>query len=160
MHIAIYNSYVNCFFVWFGLEPRFVPVNGDLTIEEEKLFLNSSIEHFRNMKCGIIIPSTANSIFRCYPDGAEAAPYGSYIIDLNNTQEDLWRKIQKRCRQSINRAKREGVYSETGLDQIETAYNIIKNNLKKSKRSFMKYQLFKRYIYGLDKYWPCYCWVF
>jgi hypothetical protein len=61
------------------------------TESDEKSFLNSAISYFRSIGADIIIPATTNTIFRTYPDGAKAAPYGSYTIDLTK-----WRPLKDR----------------------------------------------------------------
>ena len=70
-----------------------IPIGEGLDVREEKSFLNSAIEYFRSIGADMIIPATTNTIFRTYPDGADAAPYGSYVIDLCQPEDILWRNV-------------------------------------------------------------------
>src|SRR5260370_41741410 len=70
-----------------------IALDGALEVEEEKSFLNSAVEYFRSIEADMIIPATTNTIFRTYPDVAIPAPYGTYIIELNQPEETLWRHL-------------------------------------------------------------------
>ena len=56
------------------------------------------------MGADVVIPATTNTIFRTYPDGATAAPYGSYVVDLTQTEEALWNKVHSKHRNVIRNA--------------------------------------------------------
>lgn len=128
-----------------------IPLDGELDVQEEKSFLNSAIEYFRSIRADIIIPGTNNVIFRIYPDGADVAPYGSYIIDLTQPEEVLWRNIDRIMRQNINSARKEGVSIRNGVGELGKAYKLIVDTFKRSKIPFMSYEAFKRYVLGLGE---------
>jgi hypothetical protein len=124
----------------------------ELTIEEEKSFFNSAIEYFRSIGADMIIPATTNTIFRTYPSGAIAAPYGSYIIDLTKPEEFLWANMNATYRKKIRNSVKKGVEIRSGLEYLDTSYELLKNALKLSGQGFMRYNEFKRMISGLGKY--------
>ena len=68
-----------------------IPLGEDLAIEEEKSFLDSVVAHFRAAGADLILPATTNTIFRYFPTDAVIAPYGTYILDLTQTEDYLWR---------------------------------------------------------------------
>src|SRR5689334_10954872 len=70
-----------------------IPFGGPLSIEEEKTFLNSTMEFLRSKRVDMIIPASTNTIFRTYPEGAIAAAYGTYLNDLTQTEEALFSKL-------------------------------------------------------------------
>ncbi len=77
--------------------------------------MNSVVQYFQKIRADVIIPPTNNTLFRTYPDGAESAPYGSYMIDLQQPEDILWRKYRdKTTRQNINSARKDGVYDSGG----------------------------------------------
>lgn len=126
-----------------------IPLGEGLDVDEEKLFLNSVIEYFKSSGVDIIIPATTNTIFRTYPDGADAAPYGSYIIDLCQPEDVLWGNIDRITRQNINTAYRKGVSIRSGIEHTDAAYKLVADTFKRSKLSFMSYDSFRRFVLGL-----------
>jgi hypothetical protein len=128
-----------------------IPLNGELHVQEEKLFLSSAIEYFRSIGADMIIPATTNTIFRTYPDGADVAPYGSYVIDLCQPEDILWRNIERITRQNINTAQKKGVSIRSGMEDLDAAYMLIVDTFKRSKLPFMSYDAFKRYVLGLGE---------
>jgi hypothetical protein len=124
-------------------------LNGEISIEEEKAFLNSVVDYFRSTGADMIIPAATNAIFRAYPDGADAAPYGSYIIDLTKPEDVLWKNIDRIYRQNINTAIKAGVSIRDGAEHIEATYVHVRDTFRKSKLPFMNYESFKRFVHGL-----------
>lgn len=126
-------------------------LDGELDVQEEKSFLNSVIEYFRSIRADIVIPGANNAIFRTYPDGADGAPYGSYVIDLSQSEDILWRNIRKIYRQNISKAQRDGVCIRNGTENFDAAYILIRDTFRRSKLPFMNYDSFKRYVLGLGE---------
>ena len=129
-----------------------IPVGQELDVQEEKSFLDNSIEYFRSVGADLIIPATTNTIFRTYPQGADAAPYGSYVIDLVQTEDTLWRNIGQKTRQNINTALKDGVYICSGIEHLDKAYLLVRDTFKRSNIPLMSYESFKRYLTGLGEY--------
>jgi len=128
-----------------------IPIDDDLNLDEEKSFLNSAVKYFRTIGTDMIIPATTNTIFRTYPDGAIVAPYGTYIIDLSQTEEKLWSDIHSNHRNKVRRAIKKGVEIRSGMDYIDTAYELIRDTFKRSKLGFMSYKDFVRLILSLGE---------
>jgi hypothetical protein len=125
--------------------------NGELDIEKEKAFLNSTVDYFRSKGADMIIPATTNTIFRTYPDGADAAPYGSYVIDLTQPEEVIWKSIDRIMRQNINSAIKKGVTIRRGVENLDSVYTLIVETFKRSNLPFMSYDEFKKYVDGLGE---------
>ena len=121
-----------------------IPVGEGLDIREEKTFLNSAIDYFRSIGADMIIPATTNTIFRTYPDGAVAAPYGTYIIDLTQPEETLWGNLNASHRRKVRLALKQDVRIRTSLEYIEPAYELVRDTFKRSKMPFMKFDAFSR----------------
>jgi hypothetical protein len=129
-----------------------IPMVQALDIAEEKDFLNGTIDYFRSAGVDMIIPPTTNTIFRTYPDRADTAPYGSYIIDLCQPEELLWRNIAKISRQNIGTAIKSGVTIRSGDVYIDASYSLVKETFQRSKLPFMSHEAYKRYTAGLGEY--------
>lgn len=128
-----------------------IPFVNDLELEDEKEFLNQAVRFFRSIGAHMIIPATTNTIFRTYPDGALAAPYGSYIIDLTQPEKKLFGNLNTSHRRKVRLAMKNGVEIQSGVDHMRTAYELVRDTFKRSKLGFMDYKAFQRYVAGLDE---------
>jgi hypothetical protein len=128
-----------------------IPLGGELGVSDEKLFLNSAAEYLRSTGADMIIPPSTNTIFRAYPDGAVAAPYGTYIIDLSQSEETLWANLSSSHRRKVRLATKSGVQIRSGLDHVETAYRLVRDTFRRSALRFMSYDGFKRMVLGLGE---------
>ncbi len=129
-----------------------IPLGGELSIDEEKSFLNSVIDYLRSIGADVIIPATTNTIFRTYPDRADAAPYGSYTINLGDSEDILWRNINRITRQNIKTAVKTGVrIRDGGIENLDAAYPLIVETFKRSNLPFMNEESLRRFVYGLGE---------
>ncbi|MGA2531526.1 MAG: peptidoglycan bridge formation glycyltransferase FemA/FemB family protein [Candidatus Aminicenantales bacterium] len=130
-----------------------IPMVQGFDVSEEKSFLNGTIEYFRSIGADMVIPATTNTIFRTYPDGADAAPYGSYVIDLSQSEDVLWKNIDRITRQNIKSASKAGIIIRDAVgEEFEGAYQLIKDTFKRSKLPFMDQESFKGYLLGLAEF--------
>jgi len=128
-----------------------IPIAQNFNAGEEKDFLNRAMELFRSMGADMIMPATTNTIFRTYPDGADAAPYGTYIIDLARPEDVLWMNIDRILRQNIKAASKTGVLIREARERSDEAYHMIKDTFQRSKIPFMSLASFDRYLSGLGE---------
>src|SRR5215472_981320 len=119
-----------------------------LTVLEEKSFLNSVVQYFRSIGADVIIPPSNNVLFRTYPEGAEPAPYGSYVIDLQQPEEVLWRNVSKTTRYDIRAAQKDGVSLRDGFEFLDPAYDLIRETFRRSKMGFMSRDSFRRFAFS------------
>lgn len=128
-----------------------IPLVPEFDVEEEKEFLAGCVDYFSSRGVDVIIPATTNSIFRTYPDGAIAAPYGSYIINLLQPEETLWRNVERITRQNIKTAIKRGVTINVWRGHLKPVYEMIHNTFKRSGLPFMGYTSFERFVEGLGE---------
>lgn len=127
-----------------------IPWGADLDLAEERSFLNSVVQHFRTTGADVIIPPSNNAIFRTCPDNARAAPYGTYLIDLRQPEEVLWRNIGRKTRQNIGTAQRSGmVVCES--NNLASAYDLIRETFRRSSLPFMNRANFEGFVHGLGE---------
>jgi hypothetical protein len=129
-----------------------ISLEGDLDVRAEKSFLNSVVQYCRSIGADMIIPATTNTVFRTYPDGAIAAPYGSYIISLSQKEEELWSNISHKYRKEIRHAMNKGVSVQSGMQYLDIAHAIVRSTFKRSGHPFMGFDEFKRMIDGLGEH--------
>lgn len=128
-----------------------MPCGRGLDVAEETLFLNSVVDHFRANGADVIIPASTNTLFRTYPDGADAAPYSSYVNDLTLPEETLWSHLNAVYRKKIRHAQKNGIRILTGTRHLDSAYRIICDTLKRSAMRFRSYSSFRRLMEGLGE---------
>lgn len=107
-----------------------IPLEASLELEEEKSFLNSTMEYFRSVGADMIIPSNNTALFRAYPDRALPAPYGTFVNDLTQTDEMLFSKVRKTYRNNIRRAMKAGVQIKSGMEYLDASYEMVADTLK------------------------------
>jgi hypothetical protein len=129
-----------------------ISLGNELDVEDEKSFLNSVVKYFRTAGADIIIPATTNTIFRAYPNGAVAAPYGTYITDLTLDEETLFNNFSSSHRRKVRLATKAGVQIRSGVKDVEIAYTLVRDTFKRSSLPFMGYAAFKRIVDGLGEY--------
>lgn len=129
-----------------------IPLSGELDLEEERGFLSSVVEHFRATGADMIIPSGNSAIFRTYPDGAAAAPYGTFIKDLIEPEEVLLSKIRQTYRHNIRKARAAGVHVKCGHQYLDECYELIAETLKRSGSNFKSPHDFRRRVTALGEH--------
>lgn len=129
-----------------------IPCDGTLDMLEEKSFLNNVVQYFRKTRANVIIPASNNAIFRTYPDGADAAPYGTYVIDLRQPEDVLSRNISSKTRQHIRNAQRSGIVIRDGMEFLTPAYDLIRETFSRSNMTFMDRAAFELFVHGLGEH--------
>jgi hypothetical protein len=135
--------------VRFRVETIFT--GAELSCDEEKAFLNAAMAYFRSTGADMVVPASTNTIFRTYPDGAAAAPYGSYVMDLRQPEEVLWTRLHSKHRNVIRNALKQGVTIRSGLEHLRTVHSLIQATLRRSHLSFMPYSKFERFARNLGE---------
>jgi hypothetical protein len=148
--ILPYTIIKKAFFRMARFRVETILLDDGLDVEMEKSFLNSAIDCLRSLGADMIIPASNNTIFRTYPDGAVAAPYGSFVVDLRPDEEVLWRNVHPKHRNKIRIASKACVEVKTGLDYLERSYELLKETLERSSLGFLRYASFKRLVLGLS----------
>ena len=128
-----------------------VSLEGDLDLGEEKRFLMSATEYLRSTGVDMIMPGANSAVFRTYPEGADAAPYGTFIKDLGQSEDALMKEIHSTFRYNIRRATREGIEIKEGLEYLDSAYDLVGDTLKRSGQPFRKYDDFRKAILSLGE---------
>ena len=86
------------------------------------------------MGADVIVPGTFNSLFRTCPDRAVSAPYGNVVVDLSQSEDDLWARVHHKHRNVIRNATRQGVTVTSGHEHLRTAYDLTLASFLRSAR--------------------------
>lgn len=125
-----------------------IPLGAELEVCEEKKFLESAVNYLASVGADVIIPASTNTVFRTYPSGADAAPYGSYVVDLRQPEETLWSNIHPKNRTAIRNATKRGVKIRSGMEYHKAAYVQVRDTLNRSGLPFMSMSRFERMLGG------------
>jgi hypothetical protein len=128
-----------------------IPFGKELDVLEERSFLNGVVQHFRENRADVIIPASTNTIFRAYPEGAEAAPYGTYFVSLAKAEDALWAAVSPSHRRHVRSAEKSGVRVRSAPECMHVTHAIIHNTFKKSSLPFMSLESFARMVEGLGE---------
>jgi len=94
--------------------------------ENEKIFLDSAMKVFK--KLGIQWTMTTNtSRFHEYPTNAKTILSGNHIIDLTQTEEELWSNMHSKHRNSVRRGEKGEMDLEIGNKELIDRYTPLSN---------------------------------
>ena len=123
----------------------------NLTIDQEKDFLNSVVEFFKaEKKIDFICSPPVNAVFNVYPSEAVSAAFGTYLIDLSLSEEILWDKLHSKHRNVIRKAMKDQVNIKRGKEYLDLAYKLIKETQLRSDKGFSSIEKFKELINSLE----------
>lgn len=129
-----------------------IPLSADFGVSEEEGFLDRAVDYLKGLRADVIIPAATNSVFRAIPRGAIAVPYATYVIDLTQSEEDIWRQINRKYRQDIQNAVRKGLRVQFDSADREVVYAIIRGTFKRSGMPFMTFPAFEKFLFGLGEH--------
>ncbi len=99
--------------------------------DDEKRFLEDIIDFIKQKKLvDFIYKAHSNVIFKSCPNKAICVPWGTFVVKLNYTDNELIKEFKPRERGKIRKAIREGVEIKES-NNIELVYNIIKDTMQR-----------------------------
>lgn len=129
-----------------------ISIRDEVTEKHERYFLNKSVEILAATSVDFITQPPAHAIFRICPNDSIATRFGSYILDLTNSEDSLWSRVHSKHRNVILNAQKKGVEIRFGsLNDISKIYGILVETMNRSKMSFMTFNEFKKNIESFGK---------
>ena len=111
--------------------------------QDENDFLNEAILKIKEMKIDYIGQPLANCLFETYPKDSKYITWGSYIVDLTQSEDEILKNMHSKHRNVIKKAIKEGVIIEES-DDIDMIFNILKDTMERQNRPYvLKEQLIK-----------------
>jgi lipid II:glycine glycyltransferase (peptidoglycan interpeptide bridge formation enzyme) len=112
-----------------------ISINTKENIENEKLFLNSVVEKVKELNVDLISQPLASVVFKNIYNNSKSIKWGSYIVDLTISEEDIMKNIHSKHRNVIRKAIKDGVIVEETRD-MEIIYNNIKETMIRQNRAY------------------------
>ncbi len=93
---------------------------------DKEIFLNKVVEFIvKNKLCDFISKAQSNIVFATCPKDSECVPWGTYTVDLNKTEEELFGSFNNKSRNIIRKAIKSNVIVQETKD-ISSVYENIK----------------------------------
>jgi hypothetical protein len=122
--------YVICkklFFRYMIFPSETIYINHNVLLSDEKVFLNKVIEKIaKELKyVDFILRAPSNVVFNTVPDDAIYCKFGSLPVNLLQDKDVLFKNIHQKHRNAINKAQRDGVQINKGIQYKNDALNMI-----------------------------------
>jgi len=109
-----------------------------VTEAEEKTFLNGCVRLLAKMGVDFCSQPPAHAVFRVFPDNAVVTPFGSYIVNLDHPEEELWAGVHAKHRNVILNARKSGVRISFGPSHdIVKLHDILVQTMNRSSMKFV-----------------------
>lgn len=102
---------------------------------DEKEFLYSVIEKTRELNLDFIAQPMANVLFRLAPKNSKYIKWGSYVVDLTISEEELLKNMHSKHRNVIRKAIKDGVVVEE-TENISLIYENLKETMQRQNRAY------------------------
>lgn len=110
-----------------------VPFKGTEPLIDQKEFLDSLLETLQKEKTADrVIPSQNFVVFDAAPQNSSNCFFGSYVVDLTPTIEQLYSNVHSKHRNKISKAERAGVTVRSGASQVIVFYDLYKATMQRS----------------------------
>ena len=114
----------------------YAPVNvkGELVISEnEKEILDVFVAALmKDKKVDRILQPAVWSLFQGFPENSTVAPFGSYQINLENSEEELWKALHSKHRNVVRNAEKKGASILSGEEAIARFYKLYKGTMERN----------------------------
>ncbi|WP_321317210.1 peptidoglycan bridge formation glycyltransferase FemA/FemB family protein [Labilibaculum sp.] len=103
---------------------------------KEKNFLEEVVKNIKNTSAHFVYQPNTNVVFDTFPKGSLEASFGSYQIDLEKGEEELFANLHPKHRNVIKKAKKDGVIIKTGEDQFSDFFELYKDTMERQNLNY------------------------
>ncbi|MBU3175921.1 peptidoglycan bridge formation glycyltransferase FemA/FemB family protein [Clostridium estertheticum] len=130
MPISIMKSYI---FKWANILSECYSLS-DYKSESVREFLDVCMEYMKKkLKIEFVEMSPTYAFFEDYPTKGKRIPFGSHVIDLTQTEDEIYNNMKSRCKKSIKTAQNKELTIKRGRLEILNDYlKIDKETWKRS----------------------------
>lgn len=111
-----------------------ISLRGAHTQAEECEFLNQVVAAARDIDVDFIYQPQATAVFSAVPEGAVAAPFGTYIVNLEQPVEKLWANLHGKHRNVIKKAQDAGVEISEGVQNLSVCHELIRSTMTRNQK--------------------------
>lgn len=113
--------------------------------KHEQLFLDNLIVFVkRNISVDCILMQHTTALFSVYPEKARACRFGSYILDLRKSEDELFIGLHPKHRNVIKKAAKDGIFISSNLEDISDCIKLVQNTLNRQGVVFQSSDFFMK----------------
>jgi lipid II:glycine glycyltransferase (peptidoglycan interpeptide bridge formation enzyme) len=101
----------------------------------ENFFLDEVVKKSKDLNVDYISQPLANSLFQSTPTNSQYIEWGSYIIDLSKSEDEILKSMHSKHRNVIRKAKKDGVIIKDTKD-IQIIFDNIKETMLRLNRAY------------------------
>lgn len=115
------------FFRYMIFPSETIYLKNNIALDDEKFFLNKVIEKIaKELKyVDFILRAPSNVVFNTVPDDAIYCKFGSLPVNLLQDKDVLFKNMHQKHRNAINKAQRDGVQINKGIQYKNDTLNMI-----------------------------------
>ena len=133
-------------FRYLAFQNSIVAIGNGYHPDMEKNFLESTVAYFATKKIDFIVQPPTNVLFNSYPEKSAHIPFGSYVIDLEKSDDELWKNVHSKHRNVIRNAEKNGVVIHHSPEELNEAYAMISNTMRRDSRLFIEWEAFRAIV--------------
>jgi len=111
--------------------------------DNEELFLDKVVVKSKELGVDLIAQPLANAVFSDKPKNSKYIEWGSYIVDLTQSEEKIWSKIHSKHKNVIRKAMKDGITIEESED-IAFIHTLLKETMNRQKKTTVSLEMLKR----------------
>ncbi|MBP2639677.1 MAG: FemAB family protein [Firmicutes bacterium] len=126
MMVQITHKYI---FKYANFPTEYIRLENKINITSENEFLNYCIDYLKNIQNVQWVNVTpASSFFLAYPKFSLRIPFGNYVINLTQSEEEIFGDFHTKHRNSVRKAEKSAVVIKYGHEKLLNDYMIIDND--------------------------------
>lgn len=127
------------------------PIINSRSVEDETNFINQLVVFIKEKRYCDILKCSNAAIFDHAPKDSIYCRFGTYIVDLSLTEEELFKKVHSKHRNVIRKAEKDGIIIEESANFFHDCVSLIQSTLARQ-NMIVPEQSSYHYLLSLGKY--------
>lgn len=122
------------FFHWVQLDSDIIVTSGTASLEDIQKFYDDAMCFIRNnMKVSHVVTSNT-AIAECYPRDSFFCKFGSYVVDLEKTEDELFKGLHSKHRNVVRKAMTDGIQVYHGSDCAHDTISLMQDTFSRQNK--------------------------
>lgn len=122
------------FFRWVQLDSDIMITSGNVSTEDIRRFYDEAMCFIKkNMKVSHVV--TSNTVIaECYPQNSFFCKFGTYIVDLDKTEDELFKGLHSKHRNVVRKAMTDGIQIFHGSDYASDTISLMQDTFSRQNK--------------------------